>query len=774
MSGSDEVTILAKWAGQSATMQVARSSTVEQLADICKAHFGLETVKIIGLVKGKLPASDTQLSSLHPPGATVKLSLIGVARSTLASMGEQESQYEVARLAEEARLAAEARERAAWEAAAMERRQAAQAAEAIAAREREEARRVHAAEWEARRREEDAARMERELAAEQDVQSVMSIELQAFHSPQLDASGKILLPPQALQAIIDKKLLFPLTFQITRPENVAVVAAESESAVAAAASSSAAAASPAVAAAAADASTAAAASSSAEMKDDISGLSLASEATAALSPRRPSQAASASASASAGVPIVSPLVAYFGVQDFTAPQSTVSVPQSLLRALNVSDGAKLHLTNVNLQRASHVVLQSLSRAWGRLPDMERRALLEFQLRKHTFLARDSVISFSYHPHLPTFRFRVVETRPAPVVSITDTELATEILPFDDAAMDESGPASAATASSASSSSASSAAAAAASGSASDSGAKEAAKLTADEAVTGRMSRDGVVRFEYDVSDPNAAVEIEVKSLAGDVDLYVLSSADAEAQSGVEAGVSWHTWAVQTRAPSKLLTLSAADPLFHTGTWQLALRAYGADAQFSITVRERSSGERPAVGHQLGSSASSSSSSSAASSSAASATPSAAAPPADSTICPTCRAHISARALSLHSVQCARLNWICPQCDVVMKSSERDKHTALAHSTYSCLCGVQLQQAAMVAHRRDACSLRLVSCQYCPLRLVIAERGAHQHECGTLRSHCSLCADSIQRKMMRRHLVKAHGGINGKTDERDIGWADFWA
>lgn len=136
--------------------------------------------------------------------------------------------------------------------------------------------------------------------------------------------------------------------------------------------------------------------------------------------------------------------------------------------------------------------------------------------------------------------------------------------------------------------------------------------------------------------------------------------------------------------------------------------------------------------------------------------------------------ISAKALQMHSLQCARLNALCAQCGLVTKTSEREKHVALAHAVYTCLCGVQLQQAAMVDHKRNACSLRLTDCLYCPMRLVVAERGPHQFECGTLRSHCVQCADSIQRKMMRRHLIRAHGGINGKTDERDITWQDFWA
>jgi hypothetical protein len=373
--------------------------------------------------------------------------------------------------------------------------------------------------------------------------------------------------------------------------------------------------------------------------------------------------------------------------------------------------------------------------------LERRALLEFQLRKHTFLVQDSKLSFTYHPHLPAFEFRVVETKPDPVVSITDTELATEILPFDDGnLMSDLAP-------SASSSSTPPTAAAASS---SSSGVPEIPKLVADEAVSGKLMKGGTVQFEYAVTDPNVSLMIEVKSVTGDIDLYVLNTDASE--SAVD--VAHHTWAAQSKG-NKVLTLSARDPFFHTGTWQLQLRAFGTDGEFNIVVRE-SPNEFTSSGHQLGGSS-----------------VAAAAPAADATFCANCQSYISAKSMSMHSLQCARMNYCCPQCGLVMKTNEKEKHAQLVHSLYTCLCGVELDQPTMVAHKRESCTLRLVACQYCPLKLVVAQRGQHQHECGMLHSHCTLCARSIQRKVMRRHLVREHGGINGKTDERDITYQDFW-
>jgi len=275
-----------------------------------------------------------------------------------------------------------------------------------------------------------------------------------------------------------------------------------------------------------------------------------------------------------------------------------------------------------------------------------------------------------------------------------------------------------------------------------------------------------------VTNPNARVSIDVKSSSGEADLYVLSSSDAEV-FGVDVDEAWFTWSAQSAGPAKTLALSADDAHFAVGTMQIGVRAYNAQTDFSIIVHETtsSSSVHGSAGHQLGSATPSSSSASPVATEASHAPSSV---PPDSSVCPTCRAVVSSKALALHSVQCARLNCVCGECGAVMKTSARPKHMALAHATYTCLCGVQLQQAAMVEHRRSACALRLCSCLYCPLKLVVAERGAHQHECGNLRSHCLQCGNFIQRKTMRRHLVKAHGGINGKTEEREITWQDFWA
>jgi ubiquitin fusion degradation protein 1 len=57
--------------------------------------------------------------------------------------------------------------------------------------------------------------------------------------------------------------------------------------------------------------------------------------------------------------------------------------------------------------------------------VERRALLEFALRKFSFLSQGSEIAIPYHKH--SYRLKVLETKPAPVISITDTDLQTELV-----------------------------------------------------------------------------------------------------------------------------------------------------------------------------------------------------------------------------------------------------------------------------------------------------------------------------------------------------------
>jgi len=727
--------VQAKWSGRTQTFELPADADVAHLTKACMETFGLETCKIVGLVKGKLPDPTTPISQLHAPGSTLKLLLIGVAGGSLSALGKKESAYEVRRLEEEAREAERRRlvgEREAREAEERERRRV---QEEIWERERAERQRHQRLEWEERRRAEDAARLEREMRSEQDSANVCRLDLHAFHRPELDGSDDLLLPPDALQQLIQAKVAFqPITFQLCKSEDVDAVAEQTRKATQDIQRNHA-----------------------QEQSNGPTATSAAATAAAVSSMSESSTSSSMPASAVADIPlpIISPLCWYASVKDFTAPPQTVCVPASVMHALNLHDGAQLRLTTMQLPKAEHITLQPLTAAWSRLAEAQRRALLEFQLRKHRFIAQGSILTFTYHPPWPTFQFKVIHVQPLPVVSITDTELPTEILPIDDKNMLDAAPSTdvniastltpspmPSTSPSASSSSSSSA-----------SPLRTPTNLSADESVSGRLRMDGSVTFGYEINDPNVEVSISVSSTKGDVDLYILQADSTDSQ----VSICNYTWCAQSRGNVEI-KLSAAGPLFRLGAYQIMLHAYGEDGEYKLLVKERQVDSSANRGQQLGSTSSSVNTSIA---------------PPDSTRCPNCHSFIPSKSMPLHSVQCARINSICSACGIVVKNTESDKHRRLVHAVYTCQCGAELEQEPMVRHKRESCPLRLVSCSYCPLKLIVAERGSHQAECGMLTSHCSICSEPITRKTIRRHLVREHGGVNGKTDEREIVAEDFW-
>lgn len=93
-------------------------------------------------------------------------------------------------------------------------------------------------------------------------------------------------------------------------------------------------------------------------------------------------------------------------------------------------------------------LQPLGNRWYHLDEEERQGLLEFMLRKvvklafalrqpnftlvfpmvlqHQFLAQGSTVTLPYNDQ--AYTFSVLETKPSEVVSLTDTEVETEIAP----------------------------------------------------------------------------------------------------------------------------------------------------------------------------------------------------------------------------------------------------------------------------------------------------------------------------------------------------------
>lgn len=174
---------------------------------------------------------------------------------------------------------------------------------------------------------------------------------------------------------------------------------------------------------------------------------------------------------------------YLGVADFSAPSHTILIPAPIQSRLGITDGTSLRIHNVNIEKGTSVKLQALNREWMRLTELERRALLELELRKgHHFITEGEILSYTYTHHV--LRFRVVETKPSHVISLIDAELSTEVLPFEDdtststtsTSIDPSIP----------------------------------LPLTVGNPVDVEIKNDGYAYYQFTHEDPNAALVIECK------------------------------------------------------------------------------------------------------------------------------------------------------------------------------------------------------------------------------------------------------------------------
>jgi hypothetical protein len=119
--------------------------------------------------------------------------------------------------------------------------------------------------------------------------------------------------------------------------------------------------------------------------------------------------------------------AYIGVKDFNGIGDEIaSVPRRVLENLEAEEGDVLRYETFNAPRGEFVKFKPRSDLWFRIPEEERKALLEFELRKFQFLVQNKVIRIKYD--LQDFALLIEETKPAEVISMVDTELQTDFSP----------------------------------------------------------------------------------------------------------------------------------------------------------------------------------------------------------------------------------------------------------------------------------------------------------------------------------------------------------
>ena len=63
---------------------------------------------------------------------------------------------------------------------------------------------------------------------------------------------------------------------------------------------------------------------------------------------------------------------------------------------------------------------------------------------------------------------------------------------------------------------------------------------------------------------------------------------------------------------------------------------------------------------------------------------------DYKICENCKQHIPIQSYNMHSLSCARINWHCPACNVVVQKAQKEQHMQEAHTLVPCECGAQVE------------------------------------------------------------------------------------
>eukprot|EP01101_Sappina_pedata_P000696 TRINITY_DN1088_c0_g1_i1.p1 TRINITY_DN1088_c0_g1~~TRINITY_DN1088_c0_g1_i1.p1 ORF type:complete len:859 (-),score=139.46 TRINITY_DN1088_c0_g1_i1:340-2607(-) len=117
-------------------------------------------------------------------------------------------------------------------------------------------------------------------------------------------------------------------------------------------------------------------------------------------------------------------------------------------------------------------------------------------------------------------------------------------------------------------------------------------------------------------------------------------------------------------------------------------------------------------------------------------------------CDNCHHKIPPSQLSIHTLTCARKNYYCPTCNIVIERSKKDEHTERFHTLVECPleCGAGLMEARDVeGHMMANCVRRVVVCTHCGMSMSFAARMEHEEKCGARTEPCPTCKKRVQKK-----------------------------
>jgi len=134
---------------------------------------------------------------------------------------------------------------------------------------------------------------------------------------------------------------------------------------------------------------------------------------------------------------------------------------------------------------------------------------------------------------------------------------------------------------------------------------------------------------------------------------------------------------------------------------------------------------------------------------------------DYRFCNNCNHRVPVSAFSMHSVSCVRMNWFCSLCQIVVQRSTKEQHLKEEHAKVACQCGSTMEKRFLGEHKAKQCSLREVTCSFCPLQMPYEEKYEHEAKCGSLTILCDLCSSYVRKQDLAVHSVNC-----GKPREFD--------
>ena len=371
MSTATTVNVTAKWQSNTISFPFPLTSTVADL----HSHIALllhlsPSLKLVGLTKGRLPDPSTPLTSLSLP-ADVRVLVVGTKAEDVSELRAMDAAYSAKKREEEAREAERQRQRELRQRMEDEiRREQERVAE-----ERRRAYEVERAERERKWQEDQARReqerREQEMKAEQAGGNV-TLTLSALQSPEAESKQKLILPPAALQSIVDAKVAFPLTFAVRKTGGT---------------------------------------TGGEEQEDEEKKADKESHAAEVVYVGVGDFNSPHSSVVLVPSSVLSSLQCSEG-QSLTL--STVTLPKAT------------HITLLPLPCSSTTGSSLTPSPFLSLSPPERTALLEFHLRRFQQLQRGQIISLRYRKGQDEMRFEVRDTQPADVVSIIDADVEAEV------------------------------------------------------------------------------------------------------------------------------------------------------------------------------------------------------------------------------------------------------------------------------------------------------------------------------------------------------------